>query len=73
MARLTLRHLQVTEAGKITNPSVGGHLDLSKEGICPKTGEKMIRVKLVGVTHPQTAWYNPRSRVCLPMSNPELL
>lgn len=58
---------------KPTSDTNAGFLDVSKEGICPKTGLQMTKARLVGGSRPQSVWWCEKSRVCMPMTNPDEL
>lgn len=71
MPNLTLKHLKRSNA--TNEQSNVGYLDVSQEGICPKTGQQMRKVKMLSCSKPQTVWYCDESRIALPMSEPDLL
>lgn len=48
-------------------PSSKDHVRHAAEGVDPKTGTKMMKVELTGCHTPQQVWYNPSSRVALPV------
>lgn len=52
-----------------TSDTNAGYLDVSKEGICPKTGLQMTKARLVGGSRPQEVWFCEKSRVCLPVTD----
>lgn len=72
MSGLSLKYLR-RQRDHSQGQGPNGFLDVSKEGVCPKTGEQMRKVKLMGCSKPQTVWYCDKSRIALPMSEPDLL
>lgn len=48
-------------------------LSLEQDGVDPKDGSKMQVFKLTGCDVPQTVWFNPKTRTCLPMAQAERL
>lgn len=53
----------VTVAAKKQN----AHVRHAVEGVDPKTGQKMLKTDLTGAHTAQQVWFNPQSRVALPV------
>ncbi len=73
MSGLTLKHFKSESKKNPKSDNAAGYLDVSKEGVCPKSGKDMVKVRLVACKHPQMVWWSPETRVVMPMSNPDLL
>lgn len=43
------------------------HVRHATEGVDPKTGQKMVKTDLTGAHTAQQVWYNPNTRVALPV------